>query len=361
MHLRQNSNGSIPAEASQENAGSASFSSAYCEQSVDIEESARRQAQPTLHLLVSPITSLPSAILSTLLASILPTYNTDILTVLIPEYPPNSSCLAQQWSEMYWPTLYRKYNPFGPQLSTISKAKADILPRVGQWMGLALTAGKVTEARRMGVEVGAAIVEKGKVVVVAADARWVGDDSHASAEDRRGGERGNPMAHSVMRAIGLVARKRRKLLARQDPSLIGEDVGQRVAADTEEDHFLDEPLTAIEKEVFEGDSINAGGYLCLDMDIYVTHEPCVMCSMALLHSRFGRVVYGSRMLATGGLFAEVDHVDTASSNQDEDYGTEGGLGYGLFWRQELNWRVLAWWWQDGDEDDYKLLEEDTHA
>lgn len=43
------------------------------------------------------------------------------------------------------------------------------------------------------------------------------------------------------------------------------------------------------------------GYLCTGLDVYVTREPCVMCSMALLHSRVRCVIYEDRNPEAGGL------------------------------------------------------------
>ena len=42
-------------------------------------------------------------------------------------------------------------------------------------------------------------------------------------------------------------------------------------------------------------------YLCTGMDVYMTDEPCVMCAMALLHSRVRRAVYRRRDSEMGGL------------------------------------------------------------
>lgn len=47
-------------------------------------------------------------------------------------------------------------------------------------------------------------------------------------------------------------------------------------------------------------------YLCQDFEVITTHEPCVMCSMALVHSRVRLVVYGhidSEFGGLGGKFA----------------------------------------------------------
>jgi tRNA-specific adenosine deaminase 3 len=42
------------------------------------------------------------------------------------------------------------------------------------------------------------------------------------------------------------------------------------------------------------------GHFACGYDFYVTHEPCVMCCMAMVHSRVRRCVFWKEMASTGG-------------------------------------------------------------
>lgn len=317
----------------------------------------RSNSQPSImYLLVCPVSvASRDELCAVLSANPLYSDNTfplNLREITAPLFAPTTQEQADKWSEQYWPTIYRKSNPFGPHPSIITRAQEEIQADDGVEKALELArkvAEETSEEAKFGVPTGCVVVERANgqrnIIAAAGDAR-----DHQSSQSSCSTS-SNPMAHCVMRAIGMVARKRvraagiPKSPSTQDghPLEMATQPSRRAVSANNDlsvsESLLDYPLTATEREHFEKDNLVPNGYLCVDLDVYITHEPCVMCSMAILHSRFGRCVFGKRMPATGALYAE------------------NSLGYGLFWRPELNWKFLCWERTDGAQDEDAKLEE----
>lgn len=314
---------------------------------------------PTLYLLVCPANVINLPELYDILIEATPfcssadswAFPLEIKKVTVPRQPPTKPEQAVEWSEKYWPTFYRKTNPFGAHPGTIAKAESDLRhPLIGnlgieEGIALAEQAAEETTRQGYGVSTGCVIVERVKdktqVIAAAGDARFKPMDPATTDVDQSNGTpcgKGNPMCHAVMRAVGMVGRKRLRVASQ--PMAKSADKGEKALAKAglnldERAHdafFLDLPVNEFEEQFFRRDNLKPDGYLCLKLEVFLTHEPCVMCSMALVHSRVGRVIFRDRMPKTGGLTAEVLRNDTGPV----------GLGYGLCWRKELNWQFMCW-------------------
>lgn len=259
--------------------------------------------------------------------------------ISIPLLAPTSQVQAAMWSSQFWPTVYRKNNPLGPHPSIVARGTDEVKEDASLWMALAHRVALQAKESGIGEAIGAVIVQrdgaKAELVGLAGDARWhqeYSDDPFGSS---------NPMTHCVLRAISMVAQK----LVRHERRIADRPVN---VPNLDYDAFQDAPLIELERQCFEQDHPNKDGYLCHGLELYVTHEPCVACSMGILHSRMGRAVFCNHMPRSGGM-----------SSDDRPDG--GGRGLGLFWRRELNWSLMAWEWEREAVPDLPSLDPTTHV
>ncbi|KAH8704206.1 hypothetical protein BGW36DRAFT_370873 [Talaromyces proteolyticus] len=293
-----------------------------------------------------------------------------ILHTSIPIHPALSIQQAETWSRTNWPTSYNAAAAraiIAPPPKTLTDIQADIAPNAGLYLGLARSVAREAKALGRGRGIGVVVVDHAMtsatgdmnirnanarhgVVAVAGDARYCarGIDKNALKGDGsyQAECEGGPEFHAIMRAVEMIAGQRR---GDGEVSTDSIDSGRTITHTTPaltplESHYLKKmrevtsPPAPVESTPLAEAAAgilprSAGGYLCTDLDMYITHEPCLTCSMAMLLSRFRAITFPRRgRLVTGGLASEP--VPGLETGERENY-------YGLHWRKELNWRAVC--------------------
>ncbi|KAL3873366.1 hypothetical protein ACJMK2_036496 [Sinanodonta woodiana] len=176
--------------------------------------------------------------------------------VSVPRYPPLT---RQQYLEaiQYWPVSFHEDKHIASLLSGNYFTKEETC-RFKRHMMMAVEYAK--HAKALSKEpIGAVIVDPSTDMVIA-----------KSHDDRHGN---HPLHHAVMICIDLMARSQ----------------GGGMWKFGKECDLYSVPCMQSSK----GDNDSSLPYLCTGYDLFVTREPCVMCAMALVHSRIQRVFYGS--------------------------------------------------------------------
>jgi tRNA(adenine34) deaminase len=101
--------------------------------------------------------------------------------------------------------------------------------------------------------------------------------------------------------------------------------GAVIAAACNQVISLNDPSAHAEIQVLKAAGQQLNNYRLVDCTLYVTLEPCVMCTGALIHARIDRLVFGAHDPKTG-VISSVDQL-TERTYHNHRFGiTEGVLG-----------------------------------
>lgn len=181
----------------------------------------------------------------------------------VPKTPPLTREKYVELSKV-WPLSYLKPR-FSPEiLSDQTQRESDRLVK------LAVRVGECSSASGNPPR-GCVITLRGKIVAV-------GEDSRNSEY---------PWMHSVMKAVDSFSRRVSSCFAVSQAD--GEtEAGRRASQDYVVE--MQSKYNIPEDEIL-ADSELKGQYLCTNGIVYLSHEPCISCSMALVHSRVSKVFY----------------------------------------------------------------------
>ena len=84
----------------------------------------------------------------------------------------------------------------------------------------------------------------------------------------------------------------------KDGAIVGRGYNQPIAGN--------DPTAHAEIMALRDAGKTLGNYRLADCDLYVTLEPCVMCSGAIMHARIRRVIFGARDPKTGACGSAID-------------------------------------------------------
>lgn len=195
----------------------------------------------------------------------------DIMLLKIPSTHPATREICIKWSQEYWPMSW-KGNPNHQFLKEVSFDMKKENINIQKLLRI-LQEGVNSDCKRVPVATMVIDSKSEEIITSSLDCRFE-----------------HPLHHSIMKAIEQVAEKER--LQRKEAGTIDE----------------------------------TSGYLLNGLTVYTTHEPCVMCSMGLVHSRIQRLIF-LQPTKNGAL----------------------ETNYQLGDRDDLNWRFETWRWLRPDD------------
>lgn len=192
--------------------------------------------------------------------------------------PTKRPLTREQFSvcKKYWPVSFHE-DKYITQLVSCSLFDESDLLEVEKHMKLAISVAKIGKRFDSTCKFGVVIINPRTNTLVSS----AFDLRNLEIELGEGILVKHPLNHAVCVAIDLVARSQGGGVYNYRPYL-------KEKPETNDGLYYNSLFTQEPNK-----SLDKTDYICTGLDVYITKEPCVMCSMSLLHSRVRRVFYGS--------------------------------------------------------------------
>ncbi|KAA8910577.1 hypothetical protein TRICI_004101 [Trichomonascus ciferrii] len=243
----------------------------------------------------------------------------------VSKYPAYTKEQATEWSKLSWPMMWRG----NPNLIKTPLQESEVQQAI-KYLKTVAEMGAHNDSGELPIATVIVDPVKDKVVVSKCDNRTQGQ---------------NPINHSIMTAIYEAAIKEAE--RRRNKQASNASLETLVShSNSSSTSTLSSTTASPQESPFGGADGDGGGgwlesernYLCLNLHVYTTHEPCAMCAMALVHSRIAKLFYIRSSPLTGAIEPN------------------SGAGYGIHWSKQLNWSYEAWKWRGSLQTDEEPID-----
>ncbi|KAG8969995.1 hypothetical protein FRC03_012448 [Tulasnella sp. 419] len=201
----------------------------------------------------------------------------------------NPSQLARKsaiWPVVYLPSLdeekkERKWTR--PEVEWVRKNLSHIVSEAIH----AKEAGELPIAAYATSSLELAPVDMQNTAVISNNPSWVAYDSRRSLQ--------HPLRHACLNLVRIIAAFQADQLnaTQAEPKSVSQSTKENSSSPRTVGSMLESATSPSIGEI-------SSSYLLTGLSLFITHEPCVMCSMALLHSRVKEIFYIYSMESTGG-------------------------------------------------------------
>ena len=229
----------------------------------------------------------------------------NLRTVNVLAHPPRSREEWLEWNTQ-WPIHFRPH----PGSACLPANSSDVLdeemPQLASFIKIAQEQAEM--ASKAGhVPIGAVICGQGRVLSQAFDGRChrkatvsmclvSGGDKNAISSGAA-----HPLHHAAIECIKKEAER--------------EVQNGNFRVHSTKRPKIDNELPKVDYVSQAPDNIQSLPYLCTGLDMVITHEPCILCAMALLHSRIRRVFFLHANKKSGGFSRYLLHTRKALNHR----------------------------------------------